>query len=795
MVLSNSQWLANPDTGYEIDQSIRFNEDDSAYLTRTPSSEGNRRTFTFSTWVKFNTIKADNILFSSWIASGPSHYALVYIDSNFNLRFDDQNGTGIRTSRVFRDVAAWYHVVIRVDTTDGTSGDRYQMYINGERQTDFAAENQPSQNYQTNINKTQPHYLGRNGYSLAMIYSDLYQAETHFLDGTAYDASFFGETDSATGQWIPKEYTGGNYGTNGFYITGEDSSDLGEDFSGNNNDFTSSGLATNDQVNDSPTNNFATFNPIGSCTLVSGQALTISDGNLRSSASGTTNAIEAVGTIAPTTGKYYAEFTLNAAPQLSNQYPAIGVIGIDVDMDSGNNLGNSSFFGYLPNGNKAKGSTTSSYGNTYGNGDIIGIALDLDNQKIYFSKNGTYQNSGDPAAGSNAAFTDLVAGTEYRFCVSHAGSSATDVTMNAGQLAFNTAAPTGFSSMSTANLPDPTITDPSEYFQTTLYTGNGSTQSINQSGNSTFQPDWVWIKGRDSGYDHALYDAVRGATKEIKSNATDAEATISNGVTAFESDGFALGDRVGVNSNTENFVAWQWKANGSGSSNDDGSITSTVSANSTSGFSIVTYTGTGSNATVGHGLGTAPSAILVKERGSAENWEGFFSPIGPTKTLSLNKTDAAQTSSTRWQDTNPTSSVFSVGTAVAVNDSNGNYVAYCFAEIPGFSSIGLYSGNSNADGTFVHTGFKVQWLLVKSTNASSTRWLMHDTTRNTLQGANVTDTQFFAELNNAESVDSTYDFLSNGFKPRRSDGNHNLSGRNYLYMAFAESPFKTATAR
>ena len=229
MVLSNSQWLANPDTGYEIDQSIRFNDDDSAYLTRTPSSEGNRRTFTFSTWVKFNTIKADNVLFASWIASGPDHYALVYIDSNFNLRFDDQNGTGIRTSRVFRDVAAWYHVVVRVDTTDSTSSDRYQMYINGVRVTSFAAENQPSQNYQTNINKTQPHYLGRNGYSLAMLYSDLYQAETHFLDGTAYDASFFGETDSATGQWIPKKYTGGNYGTNGFYITGEDSTFLGQD--------------------------------------------------------------------------------------------------------------------------------------------------------------------------------------------------------------------------------------------------------------------------------------------------------------------------------------------------------------------------------------------------------------------------------------------------------------------------------------------------------------------------------------------------------------------------------------
>ena len=238
MVFSNNLLMgaAGQATGYEIDQSIRFNDDDSAYLTRTPGSAGNQRTFTFSTWVKFCTIKADNILFSSWIASGASAYALIYMDSNFNLRFEDQNNTKIITTQVFRDISAWYHVVVRVDTTDGTSGDRYQMYINGSRVTSFTTETQPALNYQTNVNKTQPHYLGRNGYSLAMIYSDLYQAETYFIDGTALTASSFGETND-DGVWIPKKYSGA-FGTQGFYLKGQDSSALGDDSSGNGNVFT-----------------------------------------------------------------------------------------------------------------------------------------------------------------------------------------------------------------------------------------------------------------------------------------------------------------------------------------------------------------------------------------------------------------------------------------------------------------------------------------------------------------------------------------------------------------------------
>ena len=783
MTMFGSQWLANAGgASYEIDQSIRFNDNDSAYLTRTPGSAGNQRTFTFSTWVKFCTIKADNTLFSSWIASGASAYALIYIDGTFNLRFEDQNNTKIITDQVFRDTSAWYHVVVRVDTTDSTSGDRYQMYINGSRVTSFKTETQPAVNYQTNVNKAQPHYLGRNGYSAAMLYSDLYQAETHFIDGTALAASSFGETNS-DGVWIPKAYSG-SYGTNGFYITGATAGDLGEDFSGNNNDFTSSGLTAADQMLDTPTNNSSIFSPIASCN-VSGQALTISDGNLRTSAGGTSNAIEAITQIGPSSGKWYAEFTLNAAPQLSNQYPVIGVIGADLNITGGNNVGNSTYRGYIPNGTISGGA---SYGDTFGNGDVIGVALDLDNQKIWFSKNGTYQNSGDPAAGSNAAFTNLTDGLFYRFCISHAGSTATDVTGNFGASAFATAAPTGFLALNTANLATPSITDGSAYFQPALYTGSTSAQDITFSGNSDLAPDWLWFKARIAS-NHFLFDKVRGVLKTISSDDATAEVTSTGSMTAFGTDGFSLGDGGsdndinGVSGTT--YVAWGWAAgNSAGSSNSDGSITSTVTANTTAGFSIVKYTGTKSNATVGHGLGAVPKMILIKDTTNTESWIVYHEAVGNDGNLYLNLTSAKVTQAA-FQNTTPTSSVFSIGTTDGLNKASAVHVAYCFAEVEGYSSFGGYTGNGSTDGAFVYTGFSPSFIMYKVTSTTDS-WEMYDTQRRTI---NPYGTQLKANLSNAETDDTRIDILSNGFKARSTNTAVNASGATYIYMAFAENPF------
>ena len=333
-----------------------------------------------------------------------------------------------------------------------------------------------------------------------------------------------------------------------------------------------------------------------------------------------------------------------------------------------------------------------------------------------------------------------------------------------------------------------TTDDPSAYFQTALYTGNGSTQSITNDGNSDLQPDWVWIKERNNAVDHQLQDSTRGVTKTLQSNSNNGESTLTDIITSFNSDGFSLGNNVTWNGSSDTYVAWQWKANGgTTSSNSDGSITSTVQANTTAGFSIVTWSGnTTAGATVGHGLGVAPHYVQVKRRDrDGDAWRGFWQPLGDEKYLELNANDAEQDSTTgAWNDTSPTSSVFSLGSAAGIN--GGNMVAYCFAPIQGYSKIGSYTGNGNADGAFVYTGFKPAWIMIKQTDGTGS-WAIHDTKRGTI---NPIDEDLFANLSSVESDnDIEKDILSNGFKLRASHSAVNGNGNSYIYMAFAESPF------
>ena len=328
------------------------------------------------------------------------------------------------------------------------------------------------------------------------------------------------------------------------------------------------------------------------------------------------------------------------------------------------------------------------------------------------------------------------------------------------------------------------IDRPDLYFNTKLYTGNGSTQSITGVG---FQPDWVWLKARSSAYSHQLFDVVRGATKLLSSEETSAEQTLS-GVTSFDSDGFAVGSDAGSNNNTTTFASWNWLAGNGTASNSNGSITSTVSANTTAGFSIVSYTGTGSNATVGHGLGSTPKMVICKNRSSGSvGWSSWHTGIGDGNNyILLNTTQSTLTASNIWNSTIPTSSVISVGSHPSTNESGSNMIAYCFAEKKGFSKFGSYTGNGNADGTFVYTGFKPAFTILKRTD-SADNWLMQDNKRK--NPFNVVDTQLFPDLNNAESSSSAIlDYCSNGFKIRKTGGNINASGGSYIYMAFAEQP-------
>ena len=346
------------------------------------------------------------------------------------------------------------------------------------------------------------------------------------------------------------------------------------------------------------------------------------------------------------------------------------------------------------------------------------------------------------------------------------------------------------------------IDKPSDYFNTVLYTGDDTTnRSITGVG---FKPDFTWIKSRSNAYYHELYDAVRGFSsttngRVLYSNTTSAEGT-PNTFNSFNTDGFTVSKQtgeVGTNGTGATFVAWNWLAsNAAGVSNTSGTITSTVSANTTSGFSIVSYTGTGANATVGHGLGVTPKMVIVRRRDSLGGWETYHSSVGATKYMELNSTDAPATNSTLWQDTAPTSSVFSIGTNSSVNNSGGTFIAYCFAEKQGFSKFGSYTGNGSTDGTFVYTGFKPAFVIVKRTDTIG-NWVMVDSKRDTF---NVCDAVVSADTSDAEYDIDVEDFLSNGFKMRDTHTTRNASGGTYIFMAFAEQPFvasnfNAATAR
>ena len=755
MTMFGSQWFAAPDTTYEIDQSIRFNDDDSSYLNRTPGSAGDRRTFTFSCWVKRANITSANCPIFS--AGGDDW--LMFLSAN-TLGFNT-SGSNYRivTTQVFRDPGAWFHLVLRVDTTNSTAGDRLRLYINGSEVTDFGTDTNPTLNFETSFNNTGEHDIGK--LVGASQFFDGYLAEINHVDGSSLAPSSFGETNSTTGQWVPKAYSG-SYGTNGFYLKGQDSSALGDDTSGNGNDFSSSGLAAADQMSDSPTDNHCTLNPL----WVDGH--TLSDGNLVASAAADSAAIGTMAFDVTDSDGYYFEAKVTTAAT----YPNVGIRTVEspsqvgaVTSLSGNSTGRYSFTGSDGNFNDA--GSSSSYGSAWaGTADkVIGILVKAG--ALYFSIDGTIQNSGTAAKTGltgymlPTVFYDAGSGTsaswEMRFDASDWGTS-----------------PSGYKAISSNNLADPTIDDPSAYFQTTLYAGNGSTQSITNGGNSNLQPDLIWIKNRSATDNHVLTDAVRGATKIISSDSRDAETTDADTVTAFASDGFALGADDKVNTSSENYVAWQWKEG------------------STPGFDIVTYTGTGSGANISHSLGVKPSVVIVKCRSDSSthwivnDWSGDYA-----NKLKLNETEAASGSS--GFVTAATSSTFTLGTDTDVNGSSRTYVAYCFAEVESFSSFGSYVGNGSAtDGPFVYTGFRPALVVTKNITNSGDAWPVADSARAPFNVANAT---VFWNLNNAETTGYSVDLLSNGFRPFSSDHGINESGATYIYAAWAESPFKTATAR
>jgi hypothetical protein len=758
-LLQNSNAIETSAGGYNINNSLRFRKAGSAYLTRTPTTSSNN-SFTYSVWLKRGDLGSD-------------YMSLFATDASNGLAFDITTGSlglyaGSSTRRalttaVFRDPSAWYHLVYTRNGGQGGTTSVHTIYINNKEVLTYTGNG-------GTLLSTVAHEIGYGG---STYYFDGYMAEINLIDNQALTPSSFGDTNATTGVWQPKAYTG-TYGTNGFYLNFSDiattsgsNAGLGKDFSGNANYWNTTNIsvtagATYDAMKDSPTltsetvGNYCVMNPI------SGQGVLV-DGNLKS----TDNDSRAYGSIGVSSGKWYWEFTCLTANT---------IFGIS----NNTSIQGTTLTGMLAYGSsgglKYNGATSSAYGASYTNNDVIGVALDMDAGTLEFYKNNVSQGT---------AFTGI---TGTYFPTTATGSAGSWVA-NFGQRPFAYTPPTGFLALNTFNLPDSTILEGDKYMDATTYTGTGSTLTVTNA--SAFKPDLVWFKDRSStNVGHRLSNSISGAELSLYSNLTNAETALTDPyVTAFNSNGFSVTTTNGVT-----YVGWQWQAGqGSSSSNTNGSITSTVSASTTAGFSVVTYTGTGANATVGHGLGVAPKMIIVKRRNVSDGWQVYHSSIGATKYLELNTTasDGGPNPSLRWNNTAPTSSVFSLGTQSSVNASASTYVAYCWAEIAGFSKFDTYTGNGNSNGVFVYTGFRPKFILVKRSNSTGD-WYMWDTSRNT---SNVVNSNLLANTFAGETTATAIDIVSNGFKIRNTTAGFNTNTGLYIYAAFAENPFKNSLAR
>ena len=501
----------------------------------------------------------------------------------------------------------------------------------------------------------------------------------------------------------------------------------------------------------------------------------ISNGNLEATLA---NATVKVTIGMPASGKWYFEVT--AAFLHNGQYCGLhGLTKAGTSSRTGILLGTNNDAGYYKNGTLVQvvsGLTTN---------DVLGIAVNMDSLTLQGYKNGALW--GSSISIDNATYIPIVGGNGNNL------GDGSKCIANFGQRAF--AYPlSGFKALCDTNLPSPLIAKPNTLMDVALYTGNGSTQTIS---GLNFSPDLVWIKARSAATAHLLFDQIRGATYYLSSNATDAESNIpSTTLTAFTSDGFTLGSNSSANGSSVTLAAWAWDAGTSTVSNTQGSITSQVRANVSAGFSIVSYTGTGSTGTLGHGLGVKPQLLIVKSRTQARDWLVYHTSYGATQYTTLNGTGAAAATTSAWNNTEPTSTVFTIGNAAEINTNGSTNIAYCFAPVVGYSSFGSYTGNGSAsDGPFVYTGFRPKWILVKRTD-SADDWPLMDTVRTP---ANPQNAQLWPNFSNAESspVASSrqWDALSNGFKLRGDNGAINASAGTYIYIAFAENPFQYARAR
>ena len=813
------QWFASP-SAFQIDNSCIFDLAGSPLMTKSSTTVTGDTKFTFSAWVKRSNLAASG-------QHGIFGHRQDADDDNKNLQFgfyDDQlycafvdsnTATVLKyTTPVFRDPAAWYHVVLSADSTDGTAADRIKFYVNGSRISTFSGTNtNPDQN-ETFLATSCTIDVGRyTDTSANHKYFDGYMAEVHFLDGINKAGSDFGETNDE-GVWIPKQYSGGSYGNNGFYLNFGDSSNLGNDANGGT-DLSETNIAAADQSKDTPTNNQITFNPLHNQR--SG-ADSITQGALIYNGPGTRTMITLTADIPPT-GKWAVAFSAsvvstdagwNFGITKTNDDDFVDAAGSneDVGANSGLNMSPSSSNIQINDNGGGGGSIDPDQAIT--TSDEYWMAVDMANGKCHL---GIYDDSadamvwfaadagldGDPENGTNptATISDMVGSLEYGFAAAGSKGNANITLLKSTDIDGTT--PVGFTYFENiSDFPEPTITDPSKYYQTALWTGNGSTQTITFGGNSDMQPDLVWAKCRSSADAHVIQESNTGVGTAHALDRTDSDA-VTDAVTAFNSDGFALGDGSElafgtINTSTRTYASWNWKAGGSGSSNTTGTINTTkTSVDTTSGFGVSTYTGNGSDqATYGHGLGVQPSMIWTLSLTSSDHRTSSCWRSGVTLFSEQVGIDAVgdafgASNAGSGKVEGGSSTVFTLGTDPAVNGDGRLYMSMYFAEVDGFSRFSSYTGNANADGPFIYCGFAPELLILK-VNRGGEEWIMFDRARDT---HNPAENYLYPSADDAETTAAArqVDLLSNGFKVRGTDSNVNRNDIELMYAAFAGNPF------
>ena len=764
-----------------VANSTIFNDDDSAYLTRTYVTPTAATTFTFACWFKPGSSTGDLYIISTGTDSSSEGYiAINNSTGGGQIWIADPNAGsgnfGARTSATFSDSSQWYHLCIGIDSTAG-SGSRFKLEVNGVEQTMLdnlgggSLPTEPSSSQSMKLNGATDFTIGRR-HRTSGEYFDGYLANVYFIDGEKKQASDFGQLDTSTNRWVSKAYSG-SYGNNGFKLafgtasTGNGNTNgVGTDTSGEGHNWTEQGFTTSDQVIDSPSQNFATIDPVISNGAT---PVTLSDGNLTGvrSASGFQQAYSSFSgfRLQENTGIYFAEVLMGAD---SSNF-SVGVLSGDPPSSTNRYLGqDSNTYGYAyDSGNKVNNGTGASYGATYTSGDVIGIEIDTDTGSINFHKNGSDQGQ---------AFTAVPGPYSFAFDTESGGGPNT---FNFGQQMVLGGASTTFNATAGGR------------FKHTPPTGAKALNQDNLDDTASKITAWAWIKNRDATDNHILVDRVRGVGKDMHSNNTDAEATNLNTVQRFLQRGVQIGSDVEVNTANESYVLWQWllgdsATTGSSITTGSPSLTTTGIVAAADHFSILSYTGNATGgATIAHGMSAAPEMIVIKERDNANGWIVGSDVVGYTKILRLDTTDASTTDSGAFNDTAPSATLITLGSNNGTNRSSGKMICYAFRSIPGVCKVGKYIGNGNNNGVYVNLGFKPRWVMVKGL-AASRNWNTLDTARNPVNVASP-----FVLLPNDTLVDTAgqigaFDILSDGFKPRDTAANSNASGETYLYMAMAD---------